>query len=88
MLCTDLLFQSKQTSPQLVISELCRVSSASEVRVFPLLDEQGRKFLLRSGGSYGFLQERDYGIEVREVCYKLQKVSNAMLRIWTKKLAL
>ncbi len=39
-------------------------------------------------GSYGFLQERDYGIEVREVPYKLQKGSNAMLRIWTKKLAL
>lgn len=52
MLCTDLLFQSKQTSPQLVISELCRVSS--EVRVFPLLDEQGGKFLLRSGGQLWF----------------------------------
>ncbi|WP_251365904.1 hypothetical protein [Coxiella-like endosymbiont of Rhipicephalus sanguineus] len=54
VLCTDLLFQSRQTSPQLVISELCQVSQ--EVRVFPLLDEKGRKFLLRSGRQLWFFR--------------------------------
>lgn len=81
-LCPDLLFRSKNHSPDQTIEELCRI--AHEVRVFPLLDEQG-EVSSKLGPTMLKLQESDFGVEVREVPYRLQKGSNAMLRIWAKK---
>ncbi len=84
-LCSDLVFRSeKNKSPEKTIVELCRV--AHEVRVFPLLDEHGEV-----SGALGptllTLQQQNYGIEVREVPYRLQKGSNAMLRVFVKECA-
>jgi len=83
-LCPDLLFRNKKSSTDAVIDELCRV--AHEVRVFPLLDGHG-EVSSSLGTVMVNLQEANYGVEVREVPYKLQKGSNAMLRIWAKECA-
>lgn len=80
-LCSDLLFRSKEMLPERMIAELCRV--AHEVRVFPLLDAQG-EVSATLGAVMLNLQHANFGVEVREVPYKLQKGSNAMLRIWAK----
>lgn len=81
-LCPDLLFRSKPNLSDQIITELCRV--AHEVRVFPLLNEQNEISDIL-GPIMLKLQENNYGVEVREVPYQLQKGSNAMLRIWAKK---
>lgn len=80
-LYSDLLFRSKGTSPGETVAELCRV--AHEVRVFPLLNEHG-EVSSTLGRVMLNLQQANFGIEIREVPYKLQKGSNAMLRIWAK----
>ena len=80
-LCPDLLFRGENESPEQVINELCRV--AHEVRVFPLLDDEG-EVASELGPVMLKFQETNYGVEVREVPYRLQKGSNAMLRIWAK----
>lgn len=83
-LCSDFLFHSKTSvehDPEELIHELCRV--AEEVRVFPLMDELG-KMPKSLGNILISLQQKNYGVEIREVPYKLQKGGNAMLRIWAK----
>lgn len=65
-----------------VIRELARV--ANEVRIFPLIDREGKTsdflnpVLLK-------LQQEGFGVEVREVDYHLHKAENAMLRVWAQK---
>ncbi|MGV3740276.1 MAG: hypothetical protein ACO1N3_03170 [Gammaproteobacteria bacterium] len=74
-----------ETAPQTVdyylntIEELARV--AKEVRIFPLVDAQGVPSALL-GPVILALQQKNYGIEVRDVAYHLQPKGNAMLRIW------
>jgi hypothetical protein len=65
-----------------VIRELARV--AKEVRIFPLIDRDGKtsEFL---GPVLLQLQQEGYGAEVREVDYHLHKAENAMLRVWAQK---
>lgn len=73
------------TAPQTIdyylntIEELARV--AKEVRIFPLVDAQGVPSELL-GPVILALQQKNYGIEVRDVAYHLQPKGNAMLRIW------
>lgn len=64
------------------IQELARV--AKEVRIFPLIDQHGQtsSFL---GPLLLALQQAEFGIEVREVNFKLQEKGNAMLRVWAQK---
>ncbi|CAM2948242.1 hypothetical protein [Legionella worsleiensis] len=64
-----------------VLRELARV--AKEVRIFPLIDKDGNTspFL---GPVLLSLQQENYGIEVREVAFHLQKSGNAMLRVWAQ----
>ncbi|MCH9769599.1 MAG: hypothetical protein K0U12_01855 [Gammaproteobacteria bacterium] len=83
-LCSDLLFHSRACSnatPDQIVLELSRI--AHEVRVFPLLNEKGE-----TPESLGpvllALQERNFGVEIREVPYEQHKGSNAMLRVWAK----
>ncbi|MCR9192004.1 MAG: hypothetical protein NXI01_05020 [Gammaproteobacteria bacterium] len=63
------------------IAELARV--AKEVRVFPLVDSQGVPSALLGPVILG-LQQKNYGIEVRDVAYHLQPQGNAMLRVWAQ----
>lgn len=65
-----------------VIRELARV--AKEVRIFPLIDLQGKtsEFL---GPVLLELQQEGYGVEVREIAYHLHRAENAMLRVWAQK---
>lgn len=65
-----------------VIRELAR--AAKEVRIFPLIDNDGKtsEFL---GPVLLTLQQEGYGVEVREVDYHLHKAENAMLRVWAQK---
>ncbi|WP_267256693.1 hypothetical protein [Coxiella endosymbiont of Ornithodoros maritimus] len=84
-LCADLVFRNETDLPQLAIMELCRITH--EVRIFPLLDEQG-KVLDTLDPLILTLQEKNYGIEVRKVPYKLQRGSNAMLRLWARECVL
>lgn len=69
----DLDFQLK------AIREMCRVSR--EVRIFPLLDDSG-EISANVGPIMAALQTQDYGVEIREVAFHLQKNGNAMLRVW------
>ncbi len=80
-LCSDMLFREKEHPAQEIVSELCRV--ATEVRIFPLLDASGQ-ISPEIGPIMLNLQQEDFGVEVRQVPYKLQKGSNAMLRVWVK----
>lgn len=61
------------------IEELAR--AAKEVRIFPLVDAQGVPSELL-GPVILALQQRNYGIELRDVAYHLQPKGNAMLRVW------
>jgi len=64
-----------------IIKELARV--AKEVRVFPLIDRYGEvsEFL---GPVLLELQNENYGVELKDVAYSLQKSGNAMLRVWAQ----
>lgn len=64
-----------------VIRELARV--AQEVRIFPLIDREGKSSELLGPVLLG-LQQDKYGVEVREVPYHLFKTGNAMLRVWAQ----
>lgn len=80
-LCTDFIFHhalSRETVNQ-VLNELCRV--AEEVRIFPLLDNQG-KMPKELGPLMLMLQQKNFGVEVRQVSYHTLSGGNAMLRIW------
>lgn len=63
------------------IRELARV--AKEVRIFPLIDRNGKTSPFLGPVLLG-LQQEGYGIEVREVNYYLQAKGNAMLRVWAQ----
>ncbi len=65
-----------------LIEELLRV--AGEVRIFPLLNKFGQVSELL-GPVMKSLQQKQLGLEVRQVPSKLQKAGNAMLRIWVAK---
>jgi len=64
-----------------VIKDLARV--AKEVRIFPLIDRTGQSSSLLGPVLLG-LQKENFGAEVREVPYHLQKSGNAMLRVWSQ----
>lgn len=83
-LCSHLLFQpvwSLGVSPIHLLESLCDV--AEEVRLYPLLDAAG-KITDDLGPLMLSLQEKNYGVEVREVPDQYQKGGNAMLRIWAQ----
>src|SRR3990167_473792 len=80
-LCPHGLFHDDQHA-MTALTELCRV--AREVRIFPLPSDQG-KVTTKVGPLLLDLQQRQYGVEIREVPYQLQKGHNAMLRVWAKK---
>lgn len=65
----------------LAIRELARV--AKEVRLFPLIDRYGQTSPFLGPVLLG-LQQEGYGVEVRNVDYKLQPTGNAMLRVWAQ----
>lgn len=84
VLCRDILFHSQTKEnyqPQELLVELCRV--ANEVRVYPLQDESG-EMPQELGPIMLMFQQNNFGVEVREVKYELQKGGNAMLRVWAK----
>ena len=83
-LCSDLLFHTQGRegySPEHLIEELARV--ASEVRVYPLLDETGA-ITKTLGPVMLHLQESNFGVEVRSIDYQQLKGGNAMMRVWAK----
>ncbi len=59
--------------------EMCRI--AKEVRIFPLIDSAGDISPL-VGPVMLALQQNNFGVEIREVPYRLQKHGNAMMRVW------
>jgi hypothetical protein len=65
----------------LVIRELARV--AREVRIFPLIDREGKTSEFLGPVLLG-LQQDNYGVEIREVVFHLHKTGNAMLRVWAQ----
>lgn len=64
-----------------VIRELARV--AKEVRIFPLVDKEGKTSDFLGPVLLG-LQQENFGVEVREVSFHLHKSGNAMLRVWAQ----
>lgn len=80
-LCTDYVFHHALSREKVhaILKELARV--AEEVRIFPLLDSNG-KMPAELGPLMLYFQQKNYGIEVREVPYHTLKGGNAMLRIW------
>lgn len=80
-LCTDFIFHHLFSTQNIaiIVEELCRVSE--EVRIFPLLDNQG-KMSQELGPLMLLLQQKNYGVEVRQVPYQTLQGGNAMLRIW------
>lgn len=78
-LCSDMIFHNPDIDTEVAAMELMRV--AKEVRVFPLLDHAGETSK-EIGPLMLSLQQKNLGVEVKEVPYNLQKKSNAMLRIW------
>ncbi len=59
--------------------EMCRI--AKEVHIFPLIDSAGEISPL-VGPVMLALQQNNYGVEIREVPFRLQKQGNAMMRVW------
>lgn len=64
-----------------VLRELARV--AKEVRIFPLIDREGKTSAFLGPVLLG-LQQDNYGVEVREVDFHLHQAGNAMLRVWAQ----
>lgn len=87
-LCANFIFDGsyQDSAFQLqAIKELCRV--AKEARIYPLLNAEGEVFP-ELGQVIQQLQNENYGVEVREVAFRLQKHGNAMLRVWSKECSL
>lgn len=57
--------------------------TAKEVRIYPLVDTEGMLSPLIGPVLLG-LQQENYGVEIREVDYRLQCGSYAMLRVWAR----
>ena len=64
-----------------IIRELARV--AKEVRIFPLIDRNGKTSEFLGPVLLG-LQQDNYGVEIREVDFHLYPTGNAMLRVWAQ----
>lgn len=62
-----------------MIVELCRVGR--ELRIFPLVNERGETATML-GPLMQALQQRQIGVEIREVNYHFVPNDNAMLRVW------
>jgi len=76
------LFNNHSLTPQeitQILNELSRVTH--EVRVFPLLDNEGKNSPLL-GPVMMMLQQQEFGVEVKHVDFEIQSYSNAMLRVW------
>lgn len=63
------------------IKEMARV--AKEVRIFPLIEREGKPSALLGPILLG-LQQTHFGVEVREVRCALYPSGNAMLRVWAE----
>lgn len=83
--CSHYLFSELTSldikSHLMIIKELARV--AKEVRIFPLIKHDGEISTLL-GPILLELQNENYGTEIKEVPYSLQKNGNAMLRVWAQ----
>ncbi len=82
-LCSHAFFEQEMTviDAQRMIARLCDL--AGEVRIFPLLNNQGELSELLPELMQQ-LQDKKFGVEVREVDFEFQKSANAMLRVWLK----
>jgi len=83
VLCANFLFDGPYANDidfQIAsIKEMCRVGR--EARIFPLLNDEG-DLSDNIAPITALLQSENYGVEIREVAYHLQKSGNAMLRVW------
>ncbi|MGB6977001.1 MAG: class I SAM-dependent methyltransferase [Gammaproteobacteria bacterium] len=82
--CSHLLFANNALSLEFhvqAIAEMCRV--AGEVRIFPLLDWQGKVSMLVAPLLVA-LQMQNMSAEIRQVKYEFQRGGNAMLRVWAQ----
>jgi hypothetical protein len=81
--CSHLLFlYTEQLSCELHVAavlELCRV--AREVRIFPLLDLEGRPST-HAGPVRRALEEAGWRVAIEKVPYEFQRGANQMMRIW------
>ncbi len=85
-LCSHFLFHKyfHQDSERFLIDAVLGLARiASEVRIFPLLDVKGNISKL-IGPVMLALQQREFGIEVKQVDYEFQQGGNAMLRVWAR----
>lgn len=64
-----------------MFKELARV--ATEVRIYPLVDDKGNMSSLLGPVLLG-LQQAGYGVEIRQVRDELSSEGNAMLRVWAE----
>lgn len=80
-LCSDMIFREVKFSSEAIVLELCRV--ANEVRIFPLLNQEG-EIATQLGPVVLSLQQLNLGVEIKAVPYTLLAKSNAMLRVWRK----
>lgn len=81
-LCTDLMFYHALSHEDIIAMFYALSRVASEVRIYPLLDHHG-KITEELGPFMLWLQQNNFGVEVREVPYTIQKGGNAMLRVWS-----
>lgn len=83
-LCANFIFDGPyqdQAFQLAAIKALTRV--ARETRIYPLLNAEG-EICSHLGQLLLTLQAENYGVEVREVVFHVQKNGNAMLRVWPK----
>jgi hypothetical protein len=83
-LCANFLFDGPyhenfdfQLASLLSLSRVAR-----EVRIFPLLNDEG-DISQNIAPLMSLLQIQNFGVEIREVPFHLQKKGNAMLRVWS-----
>jgi len=81
-LCTDLMFYHALSSDNIITLFRALSYVASEIRIYPFLDHHG-KMTQELGPLMLWLQKNNFGVEVREVPYTIQKGGNAMLRVWS-----
>jgi hypothetical protein len=82
--CSHFLFATSDLSLEFhlqAIREMCRV--AGEVRIFPLMDWQGKVSMLVAPLLME-LQAQSMGTEIRQVNYEFQRGGNALLRVWAQ----
>ena len=83
-LCSHFLFTYSDLLSQdfhlTSIQEMCRV--ASEVRVFPLLNNYSTDVSPLLPSVMEDLTAQGYNLEIKQVPYEFQKGGNQMLRVW------